>query len=182
MSCASSSGKYKMRSCFKDKQFHTGCHTLQTTETNRTSLIASKSADAIFLVNPGPVHNKNCSVIAGHLNISTSVSAVASCNPVFLMTFWGKTNTLGISRKLFFPWLCFTLDESALHALTCADSSSSRLFSSSDSISFCLVSSNSLFRASAFSSAWHTHAQTHKRHHNPVLSRSMKVRVALLSS
>lgn len=41
--------------------------------------------------------------------------------------------------------------------LTCADSSSSRLFSSSESTSFCLVSSSSLFRASAFSSAWHTH-------------------------
>ena len=45
--------------------------------------------------------------------------------------------------------------------LTCADSSSSRLFSSSESTSFCLVISSSLLRASAFSSAWNTHTHTH---------------------
>lgn len=47
--------------------------------------------------------------------------------------------------------------------LTWADSSSRRLFSSSASISFCLVISSSLFRASAFSSAWNTKSGALKR-------------------
>lgn len=66
--------------------------------------------------------------------------------------------TLFPRLSLFFPPL------SVLHRnvkmtempLTWADSSSRRLFSSSASINFCLVISSSLFRASAFSSAWNT--------------------------